>query len=226
MTTSTSPDRAGHLRGPVGLTAERCIRRLQKGYRGDRPAAVSTLARLRRGAGRPAHAVPDLWGLTGTDELAEAMAELPEDSRDHIDHVRAEEALHLVLTLWALHQQSHRDADMHVAGRGLGRAVRMLMNPRGAAAESGKGDSEPDEPVRRRFVRAGTATTLEVLAVRLRDIVLLLRREDIALDYGLLADQLYRWQLPVARADVRRSWGRDFHLAGVVRDRSDEPGGE
>ncbi|SHK57248.1 type I-E CRISPR-associated protein Cse2/CasB [Actinacidiphila paucisporea] len=233
MTTNTaaaSPTARGHRdRGPVADAADRCIKRLQYGYRQDHPSAVSTLARLRRGAGRPAHDVQDLWGLTATDELSGALALLPEDEQRRFDHDRAEEALHLAVTLWALHQQSHREADMYLPGRGLGRAVRILMIPLSGGAESaiqaGRGDegsgarAEPvlDEPLRRRFVRVGTSSSFEDLAQRLREIVLLLRRSSIGLDYALLADQLYRWQQPDQRAEVRRGWGRDFHLAGIAR---------
>lgn len=233
MTTNTAATRpSGHShrkRGPVADAADRCIKRLQHGYRQDHPSAVSTLARLRRGAGRPAHDLQDLWGLAGTDELAGALRELPDDQQRLFDHDRAEEALHLSVTLWALHQQSHREADMHLPGRGLGRAVRVLMIPVSGSAEKatdaeqnvdgGKVRAEPvlDEPLRRRFVRVGTSSSFDGLAQRLREIVLLLRRSSVALDYGLLAEQLYRWQQPALRAEVRREWGRDFHLAGLTR---------
>ncbi|WP_329177121.1 type I-E CRISPR-associated protein Cse2/CasB [Streptomyces sp. NBC_01477] len=222
-------------RGPVAQAADHRIERLQYGYREDHPSAVSTLARLRRGAGRPAHDVPDLWGLTGTDELSDALGTLSEDERRRFDHDRAEEALHLAVTLWALHQQSHREADMHLPGRGLGRAVRILMIPVSGSAEravdAGRGiegskaraEPELDEPLRRRFVRAGTSSSFDGLAQRLREIVLLLRRSAVALDYGLLADQLYRWQQPAQRAEVRREWGRDFHLAGLTRGTDARP---
>lgn len=233
MTTSTAipgPTAKGHRdRGPVADAADRCIRRLQYGYRQDHPSAVATLARLRRGAGRPAHDVQDLWGLTATDELSGVLAELPDGEQRRFDHDRAEEALHLAVTLWALHQQSHREADMYLPGRGLGRAVRVLMIPTSGSAENaadtaqgtdgGRTRAEPalDEPLRRRFVRVGTSSSFDGLAQRLREIVLLLRRSSVALDYGLLADQLYRWQLPAQRAEVRREWGRDFHLSGLAR---------
>jgi len=49
-----------------------------------------------------------------------------------------------------------------------------------------------------------------VLSARLRDLVVLLRREEIPLDYGLLADQLYDWQQPGGAQLVRRSWGRSY----------------
>ncbi|MEU3796071.1 type I-E CRISPR-associated protein Cse2/CasB, partial [Streptomyces fructofermentans] len=118
--------------------------------------------------------------------------------------VRAEDALHAALTLWALHQQS-RSTGMHrpAAPRkpaGLGAAARRLMPP-----------GDIDEPIRKRLVRAGTAPDLTALSQRLRDLVVLLRRADIPLDYGLLAGQLYAWQWPGGADRVRREWGRSFH---------------
>jgi CRISPR system Cascade subunit CasB len=158
------------------------------------------------------------------DDLALVLAETADDTsrgdQRPIDYEHAEEALHLAVTLWALHQQSHRTMDMHSTGYGLGRAVRVLMSKTAPAAEgAGAAKSAPalDEPLRRRFVRVGTAASLEVLGQRLREIVLLLRKSEVPLDYALLADQLYRWQLDSAQAGVRREWGRDFHLAGTTR---------
>ncbi|SFE28925.1 CRISPR system Cascade subunit CasB [Actinacidiphila alni] len=215
--------------GLVGTAADRCIRRLQRGYRDDRPSAVATVARLRRGVGRPAYDVQDLWGLTGTEDLALVMAEAAAGPVPPPDQERADEALTMAITLWALHQQSHRDTDTHVFGYGLGRSVRLLTAPAVTTQEDGSAtqprartsSAEPDidEAIRRRFVRIGTATTLDVLAQRLRETVLLLRKAAIPLDYALLADQLYRWQRPAAQADVRRTWGRDFHMAAVVPGR-------
>ncbi|MGJ3561267.1 type I-E CRISPR-associated protein Cse2/CasB [Streptomyces sp. INA 01156] len=63
----------------------------------------------------------------------------------------------------------------------------------------------------KRLVRAGTAPDLATLAQRLRDIVVLLRREGFELDYALLAGQLYTWQRPGGADTVRREWGRSFH---------------
>ncbi|MFD7234231.1 type I-E CRISPR-associated protein Cse2/CasB [Streptomyces syringium] len=168
---------------------------LQRGYLGDRADAVAALARMRRGVGKPYGTMPELWGLTGMEALYEVRT-LSEERT-----ARAEEAAHTALTLWALHQQSHRQHRMHQPdGPELGTAVRRLMP-----------GAELDEPTRKRFVRAGTASSLPILAQRLRDIVLLLRRDGIPLDYGLLADQLEQWQQPGGLDRVRRSWGRSFH---------------
>ncbi|MEU9616660.1 MULTISPECIES: type I-E CRISPR-associated protein Cse2/CasB [Streptomyces] len=189
-------------RKQVARLAAQILAPLQQGYLADRSPDVAALARLRRGAGREAGQLPDLWSLIDTGPLHVP----PDDARplDESDLVRAEDALHVALTLWALHQQS-RPTGMHQADRkdsrrGLGTAVRRMMKP-----------GEIDEPLRKRLVRAGTAPDLTSLAQRLRDIVVLLRRADIPLDYALLAGQLYTWQRPGGADVVRREWGSSFH---------------
>ncbi|WP_405613225.1 type I-E CRISPR-associated protein Cse2/CasB [Streptomyces sp. NBC_00076] len=201
------------VRQRVGQITGEIIAPLQQGYLKDQAHAVAALARLRRGAGRKYEQVPDLWGLADTSPLHEK----PQNggrapSEDEL--TRAEDAVHVALTLWALHQQS-RGTAMHLRDRrekptGLGAAVRGLM-PK----------DEITEPVRKRLVRAGTAPDLPSLAQRLRDLVLLLRGEDIALDYALLAEQLYRWQQPGGQDAVRRAWGRSFHAYRAPDDEHD-----
>ncbi|MFD4953750.1 type I-E CRISPR-associated protein Cse2/CasB [Streptomyces sp. NPDC058451] len=199
MTTVTAP---ATPRDRVARLAAGHIAALQRGYLDDQSHAVAALARLRRGAGREAGQLPDLWALIDTGPLHET----PDGARPLSERelVRAEDALHVALTLYALHQQSRRSgmyqADRPERRRGLGAAVRRMMKP-----------GEIDEPVHKRLVRAGTAPDLAVLAQRLRDIVVLLRREDIQLDHALLAGQLYTWQWPGGADTVRREWGRSFH---------------
>ncbi|MEU0331809.1 type I-E CRISPR-associated protein Cse2/CasB [Streptomyces sp. NPDC006193] len=185
----------------------------QEGYLHDRPQSVAALARLRRGAGGEAGQTPDLWSLIDTDPLHTRAGDTPPLSE--VELMRAENALHAACTLWAFHQQS-RGTPMHRRDTrerpgGLGAAVRRLMPADGI-----------DEPVRKRLVRAGTAPDLVTLAQRLRDIVSLLRRHDIPLDYALLAGQLYLWQWPDGPAAVRRRWGRSFHEQRRTQPASDE----
>lgn len=210
MTTAKAPPTT---RSRVADLAAARITLWQEGYLADRPLAVAALARLRRGAGRDAAELPDLWSLVDTGPLHTA----PEGGRPlgEREVSRAEDALHACLTLWALHQQS-RGTRMHLPHRreqprGLGAAVRRLMPP-----------DRVDEPVRKRLVRAGTAPDLVTLTQRLRDIVVLLRREDIALDYGLLAGQLYTWQWLDGPGAVRREWGRSFHSWQPAKPAADE----
>jgi CRISPR system Cascade subunit CasB len=180
----------------------------------DSPKAVATLARLRRGAGKQPHQVPDMLGLVDTGPLYDKAPDGPPPGEESL--TRAEDAVHVAMTLWALHQQSrsigtHRRHRTDAPG-GLGAAVRRLMAERDA-----------DDAVRKRFVRIGTASDLPVLAQRLREIVLLLRDEDIPLDYALLARQLYQWQWPQGPETVRRAWGRSFH---AYRDPQGDPSAE
>ncbi|WP_346342064.1 type I-E CRISPR-associated protein Cse2/CasB [Streptomyces sp. SID2563] len=181
----------------MGSAVHQHITALQSRYLQDESDAVAALARLRRGVARAPGEVPDLWGLTGTEPLYERYAQ---GAFSEEEFLCAEEAAHTAVTLWSLHQQSHHVSRMHRRpGPELGTAVRRLT-PGGAI----------DEPTRRRFVRVGTAATPVVLATRLRELVLLLRREEIPLDYGLLADQLHQWTLPGGAQGVRRSWGRSY----------------
>lgn len=212
MSTATLPTPARR----VATIAEEIVLPLQRAYLRDEPHAVAALARLRRGAGREFPQVPDLWGLVDTGPLHEVPKDGGGLALSEAELARAEDALHVALTLWALHQQS-RQKGMHAPNRpkaptGLGAAVRQLM-PKDEIAE----------PVRKRLVRAGNAPNLTALAERLRDIVLLLRREDIALDYVLLAEQLYRWQTTGGRDSVRRAWGSSFnaHRADAGEDTDD-----
>ncbi|MFJ1975296.1 type I-E CRISPR-associated protein Cse2/CasB [Streptomyces sp. NPDC087903] len=199
MTTVSAPP---SVQSRVADLAAAQITSWQEGYLKDRPRDIAALARLRRGAGRDAAALPDLWALVDSGPLhtvTEGGRPLGET-----ELVRAENALYTALTLWALHQQSRggRMHRPHTARQpaGLGAAVRRLMPP-----------NDIDAPVLKRLVRAGTAPDLTSLAQRLRELMVLLRREDIPLDYGLLAGQLYAWQWPGGADTVRRAWGRSFH---------------
>ncbi|MFI0257865.1 type I-E CRISPR-associated protein Cse2/CasB [Streptomyces sp. NPDC017056] len=240
------------------MATARCIGRLQQLYRQDVPSAVAILARLRRAAGRTVHETPDIWGIDGLEDLArvweklreangtdpagsEAPLELldPAQRRTREMSTRAEEdAVHVAVTLWALHQQSVRDAAMYEPGWSLGRAVRALARGSGEAGPTADGEPEPgrkqarsaprlddelNETLRKRFVRIGTSSSFDMLAVRLREVVLLLRTARIPLDYARLADQLCRWQNEDLRASVRRTWGRELYLS---YSRQAPPGGE
>lgn len=195
MTTTARSAPARARLGPVGTVVDQTVGAYQRGYRADESFSVAAVARLRRGVGKPPEELPDLWGLTGLDAIFQSAA-----IRDR-DRERAADAAHVAITLWALHQQSNRQTGMHTTnGRDLGEAVRRLMPP-----------GDLDEPILRRFVQAGAAASPVALTGRLRDLVVLLKREEIALDYGVLADQIFQWHEPGGPSRVRRSWGRSFH---------------
>lgn len=221
----------------------RTIGMLQSGYQRDVPWAVASVARLRREAGRDAHVSPTAWGLDHLETLAQLREEQRTANgekngispayfsspaykwRQEQEH-HEDTAVHIAVTLWALHQQSLRDEPMHLSGWSLGRSVRRLAHDKTGIRDQGTttGDGatadeiqtaqrveNASETVRRRFVRIGAASDTDVLATRLREMVLLLRSAHIPLDYTLLADQLLLWQDENRRDEVRRAWGRDFH---------------
>lgn len=194
-TTSTTPTKIA-LSDAIRTVTDAYVTTLQAGYRGDLPRAVGTLARLRRGAGKTPAQAPELYGLTGAELIFQKLSRQPTPAEAEA----AEMAMFLAVTLYALHQQSSPGQNMHRAGVELGAAVRAIM-PHG----------EIDETLRQRFVQVGTATGVDVLAYRLREIVSLLRRQSQPLDYGLLAQQLYQAQLPDGMSRVRQSWGHSFH---------------
>jgi CRISPR system Cascade subunit CasB len=211
---TTTPTAPVPVRDLVARLAHQHISGWQRGYVNDEAKAVAAVARLRRGAGRLAGQVPDLWDLVDVEPLHTVRGDRPQLSEGEVD--RASEALHVACTLWAQHQQG-RGVGMHELHRperprGLGSAVRRLMAP-----------GEIDEPVRTRLVRAGNAAGLPNLAFRLRDIVTLLRREDIRLDYAVLAGQLYQWQWPGGPDRVRTAWGRSFHARQATGEQRDTP---
>jgi CRISPR system Cascade subunit CasB len=199
------------LSSPVALVADGEIGRLQRGVLKDVPTAVGAVARLRRAAGKDAVATPDLWGLIDLESLFATESGLTERDRE-----RAEKAIYAAVTLWSLHQQSQGEP-MHSASgpSNLGAAVHRLMRP-----------GELDDPLRKRLVRAGAAPGLPQLTVRLREIIQLLRRESVSLDYALLADQLYRWQQPGGPTAVRRDWGRAFHAYRPPTDKNSTAAGQ
>lgn len=222
-TTSKTAGRIGgndtpSVRELVEQATHTYIARLQFRYAKDDPAAVAELAQLRRGAGRRSHEIPELWGIDALESLAELMPKGTSDSGHRED---AEEAVFLASTLWALHQQSRRNQNTHVRGKDLGGAVRALIR-----LKKTESADEEESTLRKRLVRVGTAESFRSVAVRLREIVMLLRTvpESPPLDYARLAGQLYRWQDRGARAGVQREWGREFHLAAKRKNPSAEKG--
>ncbi|MBQ1121907.1 MULTISPECIES: type I-E CRISPR-associated protein Cse2/CasB [Streptomyces] len=262
MTTSTNqtfstpaPDAIDRSVDLVQSATRRTVGRLQGGYRQDVASAVAAVARLRREAGRDPHASPTAWGLDDLEDLSflrNAEQETEQDRRgdqaapQHFSararqkeeerQAREERAVHLAVTLWALHQQSIRDTPMHQTNWPLGRAVRRLAHGMTGThdqlepADTGKASSESGRPpvedasetIRKRFVRIGTSTDFDTLSWRLRQMVLLLRTARIPLDYGYLAGQLLLWQSDPLQDGVRRAWGREFHLAYARQPSADD----
>lgn len=177
----------------LGAYVQQKIRQLTQSQ--NQSAVRASLAQLRRGIGKPPGSLPELWGemFSGMQDSLAGVGDQPS---------RAEWAVYLCLTLFALHQQS-KDLSkqaMHQPQNRLGLAVRQLIK-----------SPEEEERVKRRFDQVVTADSPEELSHHLRGLIQLLRSKDIPLDYAALAKDLYLMQIPEAKDGVRLRWGRDYY---------------
>ncbi|MDC4232364.1 type I-E CRISPR-associated protein Cse2/CasB [Actinomyces sp. B33] len=166
--------------------------------RGPSPAAVAGRAHLRSAVGKEVGSVPAIWSLTLESGSEKLLGNEP---------TRGEKAVHLALTLWALHQGSH-DTPMHFTsprGATIGSSVRRL-----AVAGAPDGQGPETHPVYRRLCAMIAAQTFTALAIQARGLIHLLSSADIHVDYGRLASDFYQWQDPRLRSRIIRQWGRDF----------------
>ncbi|MEV6071896.1 type I-E CRISPR-associated protein Cse2/CasB [Nocardia sp. NPDC052001] len=172
---------------------------IQAQYSMDISTAVATLARLRRGVGRPAGSLPELYEPTlgGLPDILTDPSVLTAVEREGAA-TSWEQAAHDAITLYAWHQQSKRDR-MHRHGAGFGAAMRLL------------GDRTSPEAVRRRFHAVGTAGNHDARLILLRGLISQLRAHAIALDYGVFAHELRRLNDRTYAHEVLLTWGRDYH---------------
>lgn len=191
------------VRGVLKATAAARVAELQARVLADDSEAVALLARLRRCDPADVGAEPLVWAVTLghlPDELTSYRSGRPETPTP------AERALHAVLVLYALHQQS-RDEGVHRSGVSLGFAVGQLSRARAV-------DEDLDAATVSRLHHAALATSFEGHVQHLRGLIQLMRAEKqtVGLDYGLLAVDL--WQLVDPYQDAREvlaRWGRDLH---------------
>jgi len=157
-------------------------------WRMGEPPPGSDLAAMRRGLGREAGAVPEMWRFYTTLNA---------------DGHRTRELLaeHLSLVLFAVHQQS-KAQPMHRGGVGVGAAMRSLR-------DSGKFSVDA---VDRRFAAAATATSPSELGMHLRGLVTQLRGIGQPLDYTRLFRDLRDCHYPERVSAVRRGWGAQYFV--------------
>ncbi len=165
----------------------------------------STLAHLRQGIGRVPGDMPQLWGFF--------LSEMPEKWMGNSEPSKAEWAIYLALTLFALHQQGQdpNTAWMSQPGASLGKAVaRLIESP------------EDEKRISRRFFALATASSMEELAQHIRSLVQLLRSKSIPLDYPALAENLYWYQHTNSQAQVRLRWGQDFYYHTQIKQNDND----
>lgn len=189
-------------RSPFGAAVAGRAGVLQRLSLQDVPSAVRRLAVLRRAVGTEPGSDAEVWEDT--------LGLLPDEQLGRGDEPNASElAVHHALTLFALHRQG-RCERAHAEGVGPGTAFAELARRRGGAPTPG--ESPDSEGVRRRFDALITASNPKEAAYHLRGLILLARSEGIALDYGLLADDLAGlWSRePTTRNRVRLRWARQY----------------
>lgn len=218
-------ERAGEAEQIARITAGKIRRILEIRDDSQRKSAESrqkaVLAGLRRGAGRAPGELPELWG--------EFLGSLPDNlyGAEKDGPGQAEWAVYTALTLFALHQQGHDPAQqtewMHTEGVSLGAAA-----ARTALSADGDERQTAFDRVRRRFNIAATADSMDKLSWHLRGLVQLMSGKSVGMDYGRLARDLYWYQFPAARNNVRLQWGRDLYgefYRAVHGERKDDTDG-
>ena len=158
----------------------------------DTGSGRGMMANLRRGVGKSPGEIPELWGLI--------FDKMPEELLGKSKASPAEWAVYTALTLYALHQQGN-EKFMNVEDVSVGKAASMLV----------KNDDEDKDRIRRRLGLVVTATSPSDLAYHLRGVIQLLSREEIGLDYALLARDLYLMNYEERAKDIKLSWGREFY---------------
>lgn len=173
---------------------------LQSAALRDEPAAKATLAKLRTCDPSEVGVDPRVWQVT--------LAELPDElaSPSSPEPTDAERVVHACLVLFAVHFQSKQEP-VHRRGARLGRAVGELASRRGR-------EGKRDNATLQRFHRLALTTEPDLRIHHLRGLIALLRTESpvIALDYGLLAADLYLLANPaIDPSPILTRWGRDLH---------------
>lgn len=198
-TTAREPQRSRRL-GPLGAALDWRLERLQREYLRGSSGARADLARLRRGLGKPAGSVPEMWEIT--------VGAVPEALRwDRDEPSRSEQAAHAVFTLFALHQQSLTEP-AHVPAVSFGRAVGLLS----------KSDVWSEQAVTRRFMAVATAHTIDEALIHIRGLITQLRSARRGIDYARLADDVLGLLTPGRAKSVRLAWGREFYRSEPEQD--------
>jgi CRISPR system Cascade subunit CasB len=175
----------------------------------DGSKKAAWLAKLRRAVGKEAGTVPDIWELTiDLPEVLwarESLGELPEPTA-------AEKAVHLALTLYALHAHGTENGAHISDGHSIGCAAANLC----------KVDPDSEKGIKRRFDALATAKAYSGVAVHARNMVQLLKRKDLRMDYSHFARDLFALQFPKPASSVKLRWGEDFHR--TIRQQQEEEG--
>lgn len=208
MNQQTAVSPAEHLRNYV--TGQ--VLKYQKAYGEDKAFAVAELAKLRRGVRKGIGIDIEVTGLA----IGGLYDGKPDDFLVPDETTDAEHAAYAALTLFAWHLQSRRGQSVHQKKYSFGRSARILSTRRGGG-----------EGARRRFEAVGTAQSWEETLQHASGLVQMFRSNDVPLDYGQFAQDLYWLRKPGAAASVRRRWAGDFYrVAAGEEELKPQPGSQ
>lgn len=168
--------------------------------------ANAALAELRRAVGKTPYQVPHLLGLT--------LEGLPEELLAKTEELSAAEwAIHLTMTLFALHQRGKdlQSDFVHRADVSFGEALAQFAN-----------SSDNVLGITRRFTSMLKATDIQELSYYLRNIIPMLSNENIAFDYARLAKDFYFFQFDESRDRVKLQWSRAFYIKQNKKTEEDD----
>lgn len=166
----------------------------------------AALANLRRGVGHAPGELPNIWALY--------LQYMPEEWLSPTgEPTRAEWAIYLTLTLYALHQQGHSMQTEQMCERGisLGEAMQRLALLDDRKADGGIELKLAESGAQKRLAMLVTATDITEIAHHMRGVIQLLRSKGIPLDYPQLAADLYWIQFAETASRVQLRWGQDFY---------------
>lgn len=165
--------------------------------------ARAALAMLRRGLGKAPAEIPDIWAITMTRSEDAADSALPDE--------RTEWAVHIALTLYALHRQG-KSGSMNDSGREENGVHRSGNSFGGAMGALRRMNVDHAAGVVRRFNSSVTSEGLAEFSRHAMGAVQLLRASEqpVQLDYPAFAGDLFDYQFASRREGVVLKWGRDF----------------
>ena len=178
----------------LGWLVLKRVEPLQQRYLNDLPQARADLAELRKASQDLYVFPPAVWHLVDTPETSRTTSS---------DHLTADEqAIRGALWLYSRHQRG-RTSPMHQRGINLGEAVSRLAWLEGM---------DNEKAVRRHFDAMVMSTTFSGFFNHLKGLIGQLgsNRAAIAIDYGLLAQDLYCFAIPGGKQKVTLSWARGY----------------
>ncbi|WIK64366.1 type I-E CRISPR-associated protein Cse2/CasB [Gleimia hominis] len=163
-------------------------------------ASKAALATLRRGAGKDPE--DDLVAWMQVMELVVPEIE-PKYLGKRERPSQSENAIYTALVFYALHQQG-REKNMHTRNQTFAQAAGVLAHRRDSVSTKGRFDS------------LLTAKTRKARDYYIRNLISLLRAEEIPFNYGALASDLRALESAQHRKGVLLRWGRDFSFGYSV----------